>query len=94
MTIKVKSSKSSVKKDVNNGTNLLLPHDHDEVSANAVIKPDKKMKQAFVDLERGLVDTDLRGERGVEEVVTSKKMLKNKREIAVKTEPDIKSKKT
>jgi Fe-Mn family superoxide dismutase len=32
-------------------------------------KPQKVMKQAFKDLQHGLVDTDMHGERGVEEVV-------------------------
>ena len=46
-----------------------LPHERDENAEQYPAKPTKKMKQAFVDLNRGLVDTDLHGARGVEEVV-------------------------
>lgn len=44
-----------------------LPHERDE-STHAPEAPRDIMKQAASDLEQGLVDTDLHGERGVEKV--------------------------
>ena len=41
----------------------------DQAPAQAQEKPRKIMKQAFKDLEHGLVDTDMHGQRGVENVV-------------------------
>jgi hypothetical protein len=47
-----------------------LPHERDE-SPEGQDKPARGvMKQAADDLSQGLVDTDLHGERGVEEAVT------------------------
>lgn len=46
-----------------------LPHERDEAPDSQSITPRKKMRQALEDLQRGLVDTDMHGERGVEEVV-------------------------
>ncbi|MDY7540687.1 hypothetical protein QN372_17580 [Undibacterium sp. RTI2.1] len=59
-----------------------LPHERDESVEQHPSKPNKKMKQAFVDLNNGLVDTDLHGERGVEEVV--KFDVKHKLKLAKK----------
>lgn len=47
----------------------LLPHERDEKPDAQSIKPRKIMKQAYKDLQRCLVDTDLHGQRGVEEVL-------------------------
>lgn len=46
-----------------------LPHERDEAPDSQTITPRKKIQQAHEDLQRGLVDTDMHGERGVEEVV-------------------------
>ncbi len=46
-----------------------LPHERDQAPDEVPAKPRKAMIQAFKDLQRGLVDTDLHGERGVEEVI-------------------------
>jgi len=46
-----------------------LPHERDESPDSQTIAPRKDIKQAHADLEKGLVDTDMHGERGVEEVV-------------------------
>jgi hypothetical protein len=47
-----------------------LPHERDE-SPEGQDRPARGiMKQAADDLEQGLVDTDLHGERGVEQAVT------------------------
>ena len=48
---------------------LRLPHERDEMADAEAIEPKKIMKQAYKDLQRGLVDTDMHGQRGVEEVV-------------------------
>ncbi len=53
----------------NNNGSPNLPHERDESPSDLPIKPQEKMKQAAKDLQRGLVDTDMHGQRGVEEVV-------------------------
>ncbi|MFT5644616.1 MAG: hypothetical protein ACI83P_002175 [Janthinobacterium sp.] len=45
-----------------------LPHERDQSPDPQDMKPREVMKQAASDLEQGLVDTDLRGMRGVEKV--------------------------
>jgi len=45
-----------------------LPHERDESPDAQAITPRDVMRQAASDLEQGLVDTDLHGERGVEMV--------------------------
>jgi len=63
--------KNKVKKSVseeNIGAHK-LPHERDEKADNRAFKPRPEMKQAYSDLQKGLIDTDLRGERGVEKVV-------------------------
>ena len=46
-----------------------LPHERDESPEGADKAPHGVMKQAASDLERGLVDTDMHGMRGIEEAV-------------------------
>ena len=46
-----------------------LPHERDESPKGSNTDPRGIMKQAADDLAQGLVDTDLHGERGVEESV-------------------------
>jgi hypothetical protein len=46
-----------------------MPHERDESPDGQDVKPRGVMKQAAADLEQGLVDTDLHGERGVEQAV-------------------------
>lgn len=48
-----------------------LPHERDESPEGHEKAPHGIMKQAAVDLARGLVDTDLHGVRGVEEAIPS-----------------------
>jgi hypothetical protein len=45
-----------------------LPHERDETTEKTPPRPRTIMEQAASDLEHGLVDTDLHGERGVEQV--------------------------
>ncbi|MET3106460.1 hypothetical protein AAKU67_004035 [Oxalobacteraceae bacterium GrIS 2.11] len=47
---------------------LKVPHELDQLPSKDPIKPQPVMRQAYDDLEKGLVDTDMHGERGVEEV--------------------------
>lgn len=42
-----------------------LPHERDESPEGHTAQPRKVMEQAASDIEQGLVDTDLRGTRGV-----------------------------
>ena len=51
----------------------LLPHERDEKPDMQPTAPTKIMKQAYQDLQRGLVDTDLHGQRGVENVLKKSK---------------------
>jgi hypothetical protein len=48
---------------------LRLPHERDEADDSQTSGPRDDIKQAYNDIEHGLVDTDFREERGVEEVV-------------------------
>ncbi|WP_329605469.1 hypothetical protein [Undibacterium umbellatum] len=50
------------------GGEVKLPHERDE-TAGSPGKPRKIMKQALRDLQAGMQDTDMHGERGVEAVV-------------------------
>ncbi|MCU6432576.1 hypothetical protein LPB67_02140 [Undibacterium sp. Jales W-56] len=63
--------KTAMKSKIKRPT-LHLPHERDEVTDAQPIAPKQKMKQAYSDLQRGMVDTDMHGERGVETVVTIK----------------------
>lgn len=49
---------------------LHLPHERDEISDAQPVQPRPKMKQAYNDLQRGLVDTDMHGARGIEAAVS------------------------
>lgn len=44
-----------------------LPHERDEAPDAQNVKPRNVMKQAASDIERGLVDTDLHNQPGVEQ---------------------------
>ena len=56
-----------------------LPHERDQSDDSQASPPNRKMKQAHDDIASGQVDTDLHGQRGVEEVVKDKKNKKQKR---------------
>ncbi len=45
-----------------------LPHERDESDDSQESGVREDMQQAYEDIKRGLLDTDLRGVRGVEEV--------------------------
>jgi hypothetical protein len=46
-----------------------LPHEIDQTPDDRSTEPKKVIKQAYEDIQQGMVDTDMHGERGVEEVV-------------------------
>lgn len=45
------------------------PHERDESADSQASEPRDVIRQAFIDVTNGQVDTDLREQRGVEEVV-------------------------
>jgi hypothetical protein len=47
-----------------------LPHERDETPDGQDVKSRGIMRQAADDLEQGLVDTDMHGQRGIEQAVT------------------------
>lgn len=47
-----------------------MPHEHDESDDSQAGPVRDGIRQAYVDVMRGQVDTDLRDQRGVEETVT------------------------
>lgn len=73
MNYKGKAEKHRVEHDpdmTKQAGKAMLPHERDETPDDKV-RPRKVMKQALLDLQQGLVDTDLHGERGVEATVDS-----------------------
>jgi hypothetical protein len=50
-----------------------LPHERDESEDSQASGPRGDMKQAYLDIANGQVDTDLRETRGVEEVVKTQR---------------------
>lgn len=65
--MKTTTSKTGGDEDANNDEHAPLPHERDQ-SSHAPEAPRDIMRQAASDLEQGLVDTDLHGERGIEKV--------------------------
>jgi hypothetical protein len=49
---------------VRNDSKPRQPNDRDESPDHLSVEPKQPIKQAYDDLERGLVDTDLRGKHG------------------------------
>ncbi|MES2740678.1 MAG: hypothetical protein V4754_06970 [Pseudomonadota bacterium] len=68
MTSVPNDRKISTEQPVKNDQQHRLPHERDESPQGETAAPRDVMKQAASDLERGLVDTDLHGQRGVEKV--------------------------
>ena len=52
--------------DPDQGRGLPLPHERDESPGNTATQPDPVIVQAKRDLDRGLVDTDLRATPGLD----------------------------
>ena len=68
MVSETKDRKVNTGTPVKNDGAKRLPHERDESPDAKKSPPRDDMKQAASDLERGLVDTDLHGMRGVEKV--------------------------
>lgn len=66
MKISRKGPRHHKKAPLQSTVHLQLPHERDEAVEEDATTPRQVMAQAYQDLQRGLVDTDLRGERGVE----------------------------
>jgi hypothetical protein len=73
LTSILKEQVINTSKKVSNDGVERLPYERDEAPDGQDIKPKEDMKQAYDDLQKGLVDTDLHGIRGVEAVVKQRK---------------------
>ena len=72
MKTALKQHQVKTKRPVKKGATPRLPHERDESddSQESVVRDD--IKQAYIDLQKGLVDTDLRETGGVDEVVNKR----------------------
>ncbi len=70
MVAETKDRRINMDEKVEDDGEKRLPHERDESPKGTDTDPRGIMKQAASDLEQGLVDTDMHGERGVEESVT------------------------
>ena len=68
MKSETRDRKINTRQPVKNDGEKRLPHERDESPDAQDMTPRPDMQQAASDLEQGLVDTDLHGERGVEKV--------------------------
>lgn len=66
-----------------------LPGASDQAPSGQAVKPRAVMKQAYTDLRRGLVDTDMHGERGVEVVFKHSATLPSKGSVMEHTLPPL-----
>lgn len=69
MKISRKGPRRNKKTPLPKAVRLPLPNERDESVEKDATAPRKIMDQAYQDLQSGLVDTDLHGQRGVEEQV-------------------------
>lgn len=63
---KIMRKKLRINKFDKRSDKLTLPHERDQTPGEQSAEPQPIMRQAYDDLQRGLVDTDMHGERGVE----------------------------
>ena len=72
MKTTLKQYQVKTKRPTREGVTPRMPHERDESddSQESVVRDD--MKQAYVDLQNGQVDTDLRNTSGVDEVVNDR----------------------
>lgn len=72
MKTALKQHQVRTSRPVREGTTPRMPHERDESddSQESVVRDD--IKQAYVDLQEGQVDTDLRNTGGVDEVVNER----------------------
>lgn len=69
MATESKERRINTEEKIENDGVKRMPHERDESPDGQDMEPRGVMKQAAADLEQGLVDTDLHGERGVEQAV-------------------------
>ncbi len=74
MRTRIKQRQINARRPARHDAAPRLPHEHDESHDSGSSGPREDMQQAYKDLDRGLVDTDLRGARGVEETVRKQKL--------------------
>jgi hypothetical protein len=72
MKTTLKQHQVKTKRPARKGVTPRMPHERDESddSQESVVRDD--IKQAYVDLQKGQVDTDLRNTSGVDEVVNKR----------------------
>lgn len=74
MRTRIRQRQISAKRPARSDAAPRLPHERDESHDSGSSGPREDMQQAYEDLDRGLVDTDLRGARGVEETVRKQEL--------------------
>ena len=57
------------------GPTPLMPHERDESDEPAEVQQRDDIKQAYEDLQQGMVDTDLRGSLGTENIADAPQKL-------------------
>lgn len=72
MRTTLKQHQVKTKRPVKPGTTPRMPHERDESDDSQESEVRDDIKQAFIDLEEGQVDTDLRNIGGVDEVVNDR----------------------
>ncbi len=72
MVTETKDRKLNIDARIDNDGAKRLPHERDQGPDHQDQAPRGVMRQAASDLEQGLVDTDLHGERGVEQAAVAK----------------------
>jgi hypothetical protein len=69
MDSKLREKHVDTTEKIENDGGKRMPHERDESPDGQDVDPRGVMKQAASDLEQGLVDTDLRGTPGIDQVV-------------------------
>jgi hypothetical protein len=75
-TTRLKDAQVRTPDPVKQNPTPLMPHERDESDNSQASGPREVMQQAYEDIQNGLVDTDLREQRGVENVVPDKEQRK------------------
>lgn len=72
MRTTLKQHQVKTKRPVKENATPRMPHERDESDDSQESPPRDDMRQAYIDLQEGQVDTDLRNTSGVDEVVNSR----------------------
>lgn len=84
-TTRIKDAQVRTPDPVKQNPTPLMPHERDESDNSQASEPREVMQQAYKDIQNGLVDTDLRAQRGVESVVPDKEKRSRKATPGKKT---------